>query len=78
MIDRNISNNIQEYIDKQQPALSFQDNMGRTALDCALALSLDRAIAVLIERGALGSGADVYTDIDLRESGLDDYVDLEW
>jgi len=54
--------------------------MERTALDCALDLSLDQIAAALIERGALASGASVCDDFDLRESEPDDLCgeELGW
>lgn len=49
------------------PAINFQDNKGRTVLDCAQAFSLRETAAFLQEHGALASGADLYDDHDLRQ-----------
>jgi len=77
--DRDTSRYVREFL-TYNPSVNFQDGMGRTALDCALALSLERTVAVLIEHGALASGAKHYNDNDVvnYQGYGKDYEDVEW
>ena len=78
--DEYVSRAIREFL-TYNPSINYQDDMGRTALDCALALSMEQTVAVLFEHGALASGASRYDDNDLgrfEPKIFEDHEDLGW
>jgi ankyrin repeat protein len=65
---------------KFNPSLNVQDDMGRTALDCALALGLSDIIDLLKANGAISTDAEPYYDSELSwgvEEDDYDYLDYE-
>jgi ankyrin repeat protein len=62
------------------PSLKIQDDMGRTALDCALALGLSDVIDLLKANGAISTDAEPYSDSELSwgvEEDDYDYLDYK-
>jgi ankyrin repeat protein len=55
---------ITDYL-KFNPSLSIQDHMGRTALDCALALGLSDIIDLLKANGAISTDTESYSDSEI-------------